>query len=122
LGLGSGDKDYSLFAVATKTAGKFVLHGQIGYSWIGKGKTSTLRDIAIFGIAADYAVSDRLHLLAELNNNRHPDSTATEDPRTGLVGLNYRMTKHVIFDAAGKWGLSKAGPDWNLMTGLSLTI
>ena len=122
LGLGSGDKDYSLFAVATKTAGKFVFHGQIGYSWLGKGKISSLRDITVYGLAVDYLFTDRLHLLAELNGNRHPDSTATDDPRAWLVGINYKLTDKIIFDAAGKWGLSKASPDWNLMTGLSVTI
>jgi hypothetical protein len=122
LGLGSGDKDYSLFAAATKTAGKFVFHGQIGYSWIGKGKTSILRDITLFGLAVDFSVSDKLHLLAELNGNRHPDSAATGDPSAWLLGINYKLSDKIIFDAAGKWGLSSVSPNWNLTTGISATI
>ena len=119
LGLGSGDKDYSLIAVASKTAGAFALHGQIGYSWIGKEKTGSLRDITMYVLAADYAFTDKLHLLAEINGNRHPDSASADDPRNYLIGLNYKLSEKLVWDLAFRGGLTSASPAQNLTIGTS---
>ncbi len=120
-GLGSGDKDFSLFAVATKGLGRVILHAQIGYAWIGKKGSSSLRDISLFGIAVDYIMTDAFHLVAEIDGNRHPDSTIAEDPRSWLVGFTNKLSEKMIFDLAFRGGLSAASPDSNITSGLSVT-
>src|SRR3989338_526839 len=120
--LGSGDKDWSIFAVASKTAGRAVLHSHVGYTWVGKSKDANLRDIPLFALGIDYGATDLLHLLAEINGNRHPDSSATADPRSLLLGLTYKLSDKYILDAGSRWGFSAASPAWNATFGVSATL
>lgn len=121
-GLGSGDKDYSLFAVASKAIGPVTLHGQFGYTWVGDEEDSNLRDITLYGLAIDYALTEPFHILAELNGNRHPDQTAEEeDPRNALAGVTYKVSDNLTLDAAYRWGLSDSVPDWSTTVGASIT-
>ena len=121
-GLGSGDKDWSIFAVASKTFGRAVLHSHVGYTWVGKSKDANLRDIPLFALGLDYGLTEPLHLIAEINGNRHPDSTQTEYPRSALLGFTYKISEKLIFDLAGKWGLSNASPAWDAAFGFSATL
>lgn len=121
-GLGSGDKDYSIFAVASKTISQVTVHGHAGYTWIGDKKDKSLRDITIYGIAVDYTLAEALHILAEINGNRHPDRTTEEDdPRNALAGLTYRVSDNLTLDAAYRWGMSDSVPDWSTTMGVSIT-
>lgn len=121
-GLGSGDKDYSLFAVASKSIGQVTVHGQVGYTWVGDRKDENLRDITLYGIAFDYALTEPFHILAEINGNRHPDQTTEEDdPRNALAGITYKVSDNLTLDAAYKWGLSDSVPDWSTTMGASIT-
>ena len=121
-GLGSGDKEYSLFAVASKSIGQVTVHGQVGYTWVGGRKDENLRDITLYGIAFDYAVAEPLHILAEINGNRHPDRTSEEDdPRNALAGLTYKVSDNLTLDAGYRWGLSDSVPDWSTTLGVSIT-
>ena len=120
-GLGSGDKDYSLFAVASKTLGDITLHGMFGYTWVGNKEDSNLRDITLYGIAVDYALTEPLHILAEYSGNRHPDRTENEDPRNALAGISYKVSDRLTLDAAYRWGLSDSSPDWSTTMGASIT-
>lgn len=115
-GLGSGDKDYSLFAVASKTVGPVTLHGQLGYTWVGSAD-----DDHLYGMALDYAVTEPFHLLAEINGKRHPDRKEEENPRDALAGITYKVSDHLTLDAAYRWGLSDASPDWSTTAGASIT-
>jgi len=121
-GLGSGDKDYSIFAVISKTIGNFSLHSQLGYSWLGKNKNPNLRDIPLYGIAVDWCVNKSLGIELELNGNRHPDSTETDDPKAWLLGVIYKLSDKIILDCASRWGLSKSSPIWSTTTGVSITF
>lgn len=121
-GLGSGDKDYSIVAVISETVGQLTGHVQIGYTWIGKKMNNNLRDITLYGAALDYAASDDLHLLAEFSESRHPDSTASEDPRSALAGLTYKVSDMLTLDAAYRWGLSNSVPDRGTTVGASITF
>ncbi|OGC21671.1 hypothetical protein A2310_06855 [candidate division WOR-1 bacterium RIFOXYB2_FULL_37_13] len=121
-GFGSGDKDYSLFAVVAKTFGNIIINTNLGYTFIGKLKNPDFRDIFLYGLAFDYGLTDKFHLLAELNGNKHPDNAETDDPRDWLVGIIYKFSDKLIFDIASKWGLSKSSPDWNMTSGVSLTF
>lgn len=120
-GLGSGDKDYSVIAVASETVGQLTGHGQYGYTWIGNKKDENLRNITLYGVALDYAASEPFHLLAEVNGNRHPDRTAEEDPRNALIGATYKISDKLTLDAAYKWGLNDESPDWGTTVGMSIT-
>ncbi|MBI4745612.1 MAG: transporter [Deltaproteobacteria bacterium] len=120
-GLGSGDKDYSLFAVASKTISQVTVHGHAGYTLVGDKKDKNLRNITLYGLAIDYALTEPLHILAEINGNRHPDSTAEEDdPRNALAGITYKVSDSLTLDAGYRWGLSDSVPDWSTTVGVSI--
>lgn len=121
-GLGSGDKDYSLFAVASKTIGDITLHGMFGYTWVGDKKDENLRNITLYGAALDYALTEPFHLLAEINGNRHPDRMEDEDPRNALAGISYKVSDKLTLDAAYRWGLTDAYPEWSTTAGASITF
>ncbi len=121
-GLGSGDKDYSLSAVVSKAIWLITVHGQIGYAWVGDRKDENLRDITLYGIAFDYAMAEPLHILAEVNGNRHPDRIAEEDdPRNALAGITYKISDRLTLDVAYRWGLSDSVPAWSTTIGASIT-
>ena len=121
-GLGSGDKDYSLFAVASKTIGQVTVHGHLGYTWVGDKKDKNIGDITLYGIALDYTLMESFHILAEINGNRHPDRiTEEDDPRNALAGITYKVSDRFTLDAAYRWGLSDSVPDWSTTIGASIT-
>ncbi|MBI5700389.1 transporter [Candidatus Saganbacteria bacterium] len=121
-GHGSGGKDYSLFAVCSKTLGRATIHSHLGYSIIGRAMNPNLRNISLFGLALDYSLTDPLHLALEINGNRHPDSTQPADPRNCLFGITYKASEKVIYDSALKIGLSDSSPVWDYTLGASITL
>lgn len=121
-GLGSGDKDYSLFAVVSSRIGSVIVHSHLGYTWIGKAQIRTLRDIFLYGLAFDCPLTERWRIAAEINGNRHPDSRVTDDPRNWLAGLIYKVSEKADFDFALRGGLSSSSPQWDVTTGLSATL
>ncbi|MFZ3072450.1 MAG: transporter [Thermodesulfobacteriota bacterium] len=121
-GLGTGDEDLSLALAATKTIDKFKLHGQFGYTFVGDDKNSNLRDIILYGVAADYEVQKDLHLGVELNGNRHTDRTENTDPLNLLIGVIFNVSDKVAVDVSFKEGLNNESPDWGFGVGASITF
>lgn len=121
-GLGSGDLDYSLFAVDSKSFKDLTVHAQLGYTWVGDRKDENLRNIFLYGIALDYGITEAFHIVGEINGNRHPDRNESKDPRTALIGLTYKLSEKVILDAAFKKGLTSSTPDWGTTVGASITF
>lgn len=115
-GLGSGEKDYSVYAVASQTVGELTGHLHIGYIWVGGDKDET-----IYGVALDHAMSEQFHVVAEITGSRHPDRKEKENPLTALAGLTYKISDSLTLDAAYRWGLNDASPDWSTTVGASIT-
>lgn len=117
-GLGSGDKDYALIAVASKSIDKFQIHGQLGYDWIGKCKDENLRDITIYGFAIDYALTEPFHVVGEVYGNKHPDRRM-ENMQNVLMGVTYKVSERLILDATYRRGLTESSLDWGAGVGLA---
>ncbi|MEK6546057.1 MAG: transporter [Nitrospinota bacterium] len=121
-GLGSGDRDYSLFAVASKNRDNLSIHAHFGQTWIGNKNNKNMRDITLYGLAIDAGVTENFHLLGEINGNRHPDIHEANDPRNALMGATYRISSRLTLDMAYKWGISDASPEWNTSVGMTITF
>lgn len=121
-GLGTGDEDLSLVLAATKTVEKFKLHGQFGYTFVGDDKDSNLRDVVLYGVAADYEMQKDLHLAVEVAGNRHTDRRENTDPLNLLVGVIVNASDKVALDASFKLGLNNESPDWGFGVGASITF
>ncbi|MEW6003595.1 MAG: transporter [Nitrospirota bacterium] len=121
-GLGSGDIDYSLVAVASKTIGDFELHGMIGYTFVGDNGEENIRNIYLYGVAADYGITEKFHVVAEIAGNRHPDRFSDKDPLSGLFGVTYEVSDKIILDGGVRYGFNDAVPKWSTTIGVSLTF
>ena len=121
-GLGSGDRDFSVFAVASKGFGNLTAHAQLGYTWVGDKRDENLRNIYLYGLALDYGITETFHLVGEINGNRHPDRARAEDPRNILLGVTYKLSEKFTFDFAIRRGLTTSTPDWSTTTGVSITF
>lgn len=121
-GLGSGDKDYSIVAAASKTIGDFQLHGMFGYTFVGDNGDENIQDIYLYGIGLDYGLTENFHLVAEIAGNRHSDRTSDNDPVSGLVGATYKISEHLTIDGGIRFGFNDAMPDWNTTLGMSITF
>ncbi len=120
--LGSGDIDYSLVAVASKSLGPFMLHANLGYTFVGDNGDPNIRNVYLYGFALDYALSDPFHLVAEIVGNRNPNRRVSDDQATGLVGATYRLSEKIILDAAVRFGVNDSVPEWSTTTGVSLVF
>ena len=112
-GLGSGDIDYSIVGAASKNFGTLTLHVMLGYTLVGADGDDNVRDIYLYGLAADYSVTEKFHVVAEIAGNRHPDRAASEDPLSGLLGFTHQVAAKVILDGGVRYGFNNAAPKWN---------
>jgi len=117
-GLGTGGVDYTLSLVASKVLGPFTLSAQGGYTWVGNKADGTLRNIALWGLAADYAVKDGFHAVAEIYGNRNP-GRRLPDLDNVLAGVYYNLTDKLAIDASLRTGLSDASLNWAAGAGLA---
>ena len=111
--IGSGETDYSVFLIASKRAGKFDTHANIGYTIVGKPAGSHLKNIGVFAVAEEYFVNRNWVLLGEVLANTA--STAGGEATTtlgnlggvvpeapagelvGMVGFRRRIREHLFF-------------------------
>lgn len=121
-GFGSGDRDYSIFAISSKTMGNIAVHGHVGYTRTGKDKVSNLRDVYLYGLALDYGITEAFHVVGEMNGNRHPDRTENQDPRTALLGAAYTLSQNLTADFGVRKGLTTTAPEWSATIGISITF
>jgi hypothetical protein len=121
-GIGSGDKDYSLFAVASKTLGKFTLHGMFGYTLVGDNGDENIRNIYTYGGALDYELTEKLHLCGEVTGNSNPDKTAVNDPVIGLLGMYYKISEKFVVDGGVRYGFTRSAPEWSTTGGITVTF
>ena len=122
-GLGSGDKDLGLVAVATKNIGPSTLHVNIGYAFAGNDFDPALKDYVIYGMAGEYPLTEKLKLMIELygESNSHFDVDAFKHhDLQALLGSTYQLTERMVFDAAIKVGLTDDSPDYGLAVGMSI--
>jgi len=121
-GLGSGDWDYSIVAVASKTLGNLMVHAMLGYTITGDNGDENIRDIYLYGIAFDYSFIRRFHICSEIAGNRHPDRKEDRNPTSALVGLMLDLSDKVILDSGIRYGFNDSAPKWDALMGISITF
>lgn len=66
-GLGSGETDYDLTWMASKSIGERLgVHLNVGYSWLGKPSGEDMGDLVHGGVAADYQLVEPLQWIGEV--------------------------------------------------------
>jgi hypothetical protein len=119
-GLGSGGTDGSLLAVASKQLGRVTLHTNLGYTFVGKDGSPNIRNIYLYGLAADLSLTQKIHLATEVTGNRQPDLTIKSNPLTAFAGLIYNISNKMSVYGGVRFGLNDSVPKWNTTMGATI--
>ncbi len=116
-GLGSGETDYDLTWMASKTIGeRFGVHLNVGYSWLGDPSGEDVGDLVHGGLAADYQVLDSLQWIGEVFGEQE-----LEDHETAWqyrTGFRCEVADDFMLVAAAGSRLSGDAPDFMATVGL----
>jgi outer membrane putative beta-barrel porin/alpha-amylase len=116
--LGTGTWDLGFAVVATKTLAPVTLHAMLGYT-IVLTHSDRFQDVHVFGLAIDWKVVDRWHLVGEIAGNGHPERRAGPDPASGLIGVIHDVTEKIAIDFGLRTGFNDSLPRWTISTGVS---
>ena len=116
-GLGSGKTDFGINTIFTKNLSKrWVLHLNLGYTFIGEHRE---RNEFNYSLAGQFVLSDKWALVGELGGVNNFNGHKSDDPFSGLLGIQYMLSEILIFDAGVEMGMNKAAPDFRFTTGVT---
>jgi hypothetical protein len=115
-GLGDGKAAYSLHFLAGKELEPITLYLDLGYIKNRK----ELRDIWHYSLAAEYAISTPLTLVANIGGETNPERESNVHPLFLLGGLIYSINENISIDFGLKTGLNKAEADYAVLAGIIL--
>lgn len=116
-GLGSGQTDFGINAILTKTLSKkWVVHLNLGYIFIGEDHVNNEFN---YSIAAQFLLTEKWALVGEIVGVNNFSGRHGDDPFSGLIGTYYSISDKIIWDAGLEIGMSKAAPDFRFTTGLT---
>jgi hypothetical protein len=120
-GLGSGEPDYDLTWIASKSFGeRFSVHVNLGYSWLGDPPGENFPDVLHYGAALGYFVNEEVEFVAELYAD-----TPVEDDNTAVLfnaGVRWQAAAGLILDVALGAGLTREAPDLIATVGFTWTF
>ncbi len=93
-----------------------------GYLSKGDPAGNSLNDELLFGGGLEFAPQPRIKFTAEIFGNKASNfnkTNAPDYPLEGLIGLQYYISPHLTFNAAGGIGLNDVSPDWRFIVGFS---
>ncbi|MFH0907631.1 MAG: transporter [bacterium] len=118
-GLGSGETDYDLMAIASKSIGEVLcLHANVGYSWMGDPEGETLDDVLHYGLAVEVQVHPRVQWVGEVSVQEELTSSA-EKPVQYNTGFRWSAMDDLTIDVAAGSSLRGEAPDFTATVGLT---
>ncbi len=118
--MGSGETDYDLTYVASKSLGeKAGAHLNAGYSWIGDSDDEDADNEIHYGAALDFQLLETVQLVGEMFAVR-PDASGAETTVFWNAGLRWDVLENLTLDAAAGTRISGDGSeDWIATAGLT---
>ena len=103
--IGTGRPDFTRYLIASKRFGRFDVHANVGYSFMGKPTGLPVQNTLNLALAMESQITSRVSLLAEalsttaaaLAGEGESSVTAPEiagAEQVGMVGLRYRSGRH----------------------------
>lgn len=118
-GLGSGETDYNLTWVASKSLGeKMGAHINVGCSWIGEPKGEDVGDVVRWGLALDYQITNPLQWVGEVFAEKELQD-GTDTVVQFNIGFRWNPTESLSLDIAGGSRISGDAPDFISTAGLT---
>jgi hypothetical protein len=116
-GLGSGKTDFNINTIFTKNLSKrLALYLNLGYTFIGEQQVNNEFN---YSIAGQFVLSDKWALVGEIVGVNNFNGHKSDDPISGLVGIQYMLSDNFVLDAGVEIGMNKAAPDFRLTTGVT---
>ena len=116
-GLGSGKVDFNINTIFQWNLSKrWQLYTNFGYTVIGEHKVN---DEFNYSIAGQFVLSDKWALVGEIVGVNNFNGHKSDDPISGLVGIQYMLSDNFVLDAGVEIGMNKAAPDFRLTTGVT---
>ena len=123
-GLGNGNVSFSTFFIATKEAGPWAFHLNLGHAQneykLQEDKDANRAGIWHASIASQVEVANDLTAVANVGIERNPDKTSNTHPAFILGGLIYSIAENVDLDFGIKGGLNKPETDLTVLAGIAL--
>jgi cobalt/nickel transport protein len=118
-GLGSGKVDFNINTIFTWNLGKrWQLYANLGYTFVGENEVNNELN---FSIGGQFALTEKLALVGEIFGLNNFNGNTSDDPISGLVGIQYTLIGDIlVLDAGVQIGMNKAAPDFRVTTGLTL--
>jgi hypothetical protein len=113
-GLGDGKAAYSLHLLTSKEIDPVTLYLDLGYIKNRK----ELRDVWHYSLAAEYAVSKLLTIVANIGGETNPGRESSVHPIFLLGGMIYKINENLSIDLGLKTGLNKAEADYTVLAGI----
>ncbi|MFH1856917.1 MAG: transporter, partial [Candidatus Omnitrophota bacterium] len=110
-GLGSGQKDYAVFLIATREISDMAFHFNVGYSFIGDSD-----DFYSFYAAFEKALTEKCNFVCEAATETDFSGDFDDHLFEGLIGANYALRENVFFDFGVGFPFSEASADYKLTT------
>lgn len=116
-GLGSGQTDFGINAILTKSLSKkWAVHLNLGYTFIGEDHVNNELN---YSMAVQFFLTEKWALVGEVVGGNNFNGRHGDDPFSGLIGTYYSITDKIIWDAGVEIGMNQAAPDVRLTTGLT---
>ncbi|MBF0503137.1 MAG: transporter [Candidatus Riflebacteria bacterium] len=108
-GLGGGNRETGLSMVVTKHNGKYVWHGEYGYTLVKNQQGADSDNFFQYGVAMEYVMKPRLTLVSEVFGERRPGDFGNFRAHqiTPLAGLTYQLTHKIVLDMSYRVNLIK---------------
>ena len=119
-GHGSGKTDYDLTWIASKMLNeKTGLHVNAGYTWVGEPSGENVGDVAHYGLALDYQLTEAVQWVGELFAEKELQG-GTQTVVQYNSGFRWSATKSLTLDAAaGSCLRGDEAPDFTATLGLT---
>jgi len=117
-GLGSGKMDFNVNTIFTwNLSERWQLYSNLGYTFIGEHHVDNECN---YSVAVQFALSKEWALVGEGVGVNNFNGHKSDDPFSGLFGIQYMLSDNLVWDAGVEIGMNKAAPDFRFTTGLTL--
>lgn len=116
-GLGSGQTDFGINAIATTKIGeRWIVHLNLGYTFVGENGVDNEMN---YSLGAQFILTDKWALVGEVVGINNLNGRHGDDPLSGLMGTYYPIKENLILDAGAEIGMNKAAPDFRITAGFT---
>lgn len=119
-GLGTGESDVGLFALASKRFEPLAVHLNLGYTFVGNPPGVNFRNEFSYALGFEFDTPlSGLQLYSEIGGHTNKDSTAESDPLAVTIGVSQPLGRRTVLDAGLAIGLASASPGYAAKIGAS---